>query len=833
MTIEAKKATKTAKSAVVEAVQMTSEALPSRRFSVKLGNLKPDPKQVRRYQSQAGLTELKALIASQGLLQNLTVRPAEIAGEFYVTAGNRRLRSLNELVKDGTPVGPEQIIASQEFDVPVLEILASQSAVEVSLAENIGRENMHPADMIEAFGQLQNESMSCEEISDRFGISVMTVRRRLKLAKLSPKLIEIYRAGEATLEQLQALAISDDHAEQEDAFFNADSYSKSPRELKQRLTSELVSPNSRIAKFVTAEAYEQAGGAIVRDLFNEDGSSGYLSDKPLLLKLALDQLQAERPAIELEGWKWVSVSLEQPQQAPAKIYPKTVALSDIDQARQSELAEKFDELADACDGIDEESVEGMDLLAQRDAIDEELNILAAKGEAYDAGEMAYAGTLITINYNGELLIERGVVAQDDVQALSTHRQNLRRIAAGEQPIAAQFEQDEETEPKQLEITEASPALSQAVIEDLTKLRTAALGVEIAHRPDVALACTVHSLANGMFFGRTSAATPSAIELLAGPVNLTPCIEDPDNSAALSALSDVEEEWRRIMPTQSADLWHWCLKASQDTLLSLLAYCVGRSANAITQRHESGGYYASRFTHADQIADAVGLDMRQWWKPSLGFLKRVPKAVAIAAMHETGVSENLAKAIEKETKGNAILVAERHLQGKGWLPAILRQSKPVEPKQQTETAQAQSVDEFDVNDDDQSQVHDQSQDAAEHSLAEGELEEIEQGGASADFAGEKEAHDTAVADQTKALNADEDRAVQVEAGETARSEVDQDNEGDRLETTIAVYSPALAVFFEGAPNSRVMSDTELEALDISHAAEPDAELAAGAFQQAAE
>jgi hypothetical protein len=57
--------------------------------------------------------------------------------------------------------------------------------------------------------------MSIDEVAAHFGVTTLFVRQRLKLANVAPRFVEDYRAGALQLEQLEALAITDDHAAQE------------------------------------------------------------------------------------------------------------------------------------------------------------------------------------------------------------------------------------------------------------------------------------------------------------------------------------------------------------------------------------------------------------------------------------------------------------------------------------------------------------------------------------------------------------------------------------------------------------------------------------------
>ena len=79
---------------------------------------------------------------------------------------------------------------------------------------------MHLSDYVEAFRKMiEDDGMTPEHVGDRLGISHMTVRRRVKLAKVLPRIMDEFRAGKASLQQMEALAVADDHAAQEEAFF--------------------------------------------------------------------------------------------------------------------------------------------------------------------------------------------------------------------------------------------------------------------------------------------------------------------------------------------------------------------------------------------------------------------------------------------------------------------------------------------------------------------------------------------------------------------------------------------------------------------------------------
>src|SRR5712672_1905855 len=75
------------------------------------------------------------------------------------------------------------------------------------------------------------------------------------------------------------------------------------------LTEATVRASDRRARFVGLDTYEQAGGGILRDLFEHD-DGGWLQDVALLDRLVTEKLTAEAETIAKEGWKWISVAVD-------------------------------------------------------------------------------------------------------------------------------------------------------------------------------------------------------------------------------------------------------------------------------------------------------------------------------------------------------------------------------------------------------------------------------------------------------------------------------------------------------------------------------------------
>jgi ParB family transcriptional regulator, chromosome partitioning protein len=245
---------------------------------IPLSKLKKSPKNARKMpHSEAAIEGYASSIAAKGILQNLVVEPELEAegvatGFYFVTIGEgRRLAQLLRVKR--------KEIKKTEPIRCIIDTVNDPHAI--SLDENVTRENMHPADQFEAFKKLADEGeLGAEEIAARFGVTPNVVRQRLRLGAIAPKLMQVCRDGELCLDQLAAFAITDDHARQE-AVYARLSYNRDASTIRRLLTETHVPATDRRARFVGIEAYTEAGGTVLRDLFTED-RGGYLEDVALL-----------------------------------------------------------------------------------------------------------------------------------------------------------------------------------------------------------------------------------------------------------------------------------------------------------------------------------------------------------------------------------------------------------------------------------------------------------------------------------------------------------------------------------------------------------------------
>ena len=119
----------------------------------------------------------------------------------------------------------------------------------------------------------------------------------------------------------------------------------------------------------------------------------------------------------------------------------------------------------------------------------------------------------------------------------------------------------------------------------------------------------------------------------------------------------------------ADFWQWLLDQEQPIVLDLLAFCVGQTVHAVRLNHDSST--APRFVAADQLAQAVNLDMADWWTPTAeSYLSRVKKDQILEAIGE-GTTETNFEDLRKMKKAELVGAAERRLAESRWLPEILK------------------------------------------------------------------------------------------------------------------------------------------------------------------
>jgi ParB family chromosome partitioning protein len=213
-------------------------------------------------------------------------------------------------------------------------------------------------------------------------------------------------------------------------------------------------------------------------------------------------------------------------------------------------------------------------------------------------------------------------------------------------------------------------LSAALVEDLTAHRTAALRTVLATRPDVALVAVAHSLALRVCY-ESCYDVGSCLSLSSekGGCRLNSHAKGIETSLAQVRLSEIHEQWLKRIPAEVDQLWQWLLDQEQTIVIDLLAFCIGQTVHAVRLNHDSST--SPRFVASDQLAQAVNLDMADWWTPTgESYLGRVKKDQILEAIGE-GTTETNFEDLRKLKKAELVAAAERWLDQSRWLPDILK------------------------------------------------------------------------------------------------------------------------------------------------------------------
>ncbi len=634
--------------------------------SLPLNRLHLSASNVRSVRNAETIPALAAMIfAAGGLLNPLVVVPEKKKGVkgdcFGVVAGGRRLAALQLLMQEGK-LRPEAPIPCK--------LVNPDSAVGLSLTENASQEAMHPADQLIAFKALVDEGKTVGQIAAAFGVSPLTVERRLKLANLAPELIGLYRENKIEHKQLMALAISGSHAEQLEVWNALPSYSRSAYHIEQMLTKDEVKADDSLAVFVGIDAYKAAGGAVRTDLFAED-SGQFLQDGDLLHRLVVERLEALAAEHRSDGWKWVEQRMSFPHHERSHFgrlacehrepTPDEQEALMVLQADHDALAKRIDELELIDDMTQEQEADYNALHEQHDAHAEMLREMNAALEIWTDAQRATSGVMLSIGSDGELVVTKGLVKPED-----------RRIASG-LPSTSSNGSPFSSAPK------ARAEYSASLCQNLTAHRSAAVAAALTENPTAALAALLATLIVG---DRSPwAISPVKVRLTSNQSDIERNAADYADTMAATTLARADALLDRL-PGDDTALLPYLMNLRMDELAQLLAVYVGRSYAVFSSeptRRVRG------VDMARQIESALELDMADWWSPTRErFLSFVPKAKMMEAVTQACGAE-AAQPIAGMKKDGAIAAAAAALEGKRWLPTTLQPYPAVEDDDGAETS----------------------------------------------------------------------------------------------------------------------------------------------------
>ena len=566
--------------------------------TIALNKLTKSPKNVRKVTpSKSAFAELKASIEDQGLLQNLVVE-ASSSGEgcFEVIAGGRRLEVLQALYAEGKL--PE--------DYGVACRISNDNQTAISLAENIVREAMSPADQFQAWSRLIDEGETTSSIARRFGVEEALIRRRLKLGRLAPEILDGFREDKINLERLMALTLSDDHAQQLAIYERIieQPHSFHPHDIRKIITEDRVSTKTRVGAFVGVEAYEAAGGSVLRDLFEED--TAYFEDPALLTKLAEEKLADCAAKLLTEGWKWTDVIQETSYgfcNEFDRIYPHPINVPAEITEELTKLEGREEELNDLDNEDWTEELEAEAETLQKRS--QELNDIIESHKGFSAEEKARSGCIVSIDYHGDIDITGGLVLPEDQDPDAVATENA--VTDGE------TETSEEV---------SGFKLGKQLIVDLTAHRLQIAKSYLISDFDLTFDLAVFSLCLKVFRSNYYAVS-KPLSLILG---MTEEISSRDD------LEDTPASERRAAIYKTFDL-SWL---NEDTAFETLCAFPLKEKQRLFAFCIAQGLYGqlAQTKHADPVLEAIGvrlgIDMVVDWRPTAdNFWGRITKAHALS------------------------------------------------------------------------------------------------------------------------------------------------------------------------------------------------------------
>jgi len=654
----------------------------SRARDIPFNRIRLSDSNVREIDIEAGLDELTHDIdRREDLVQGLNVRAildedGVETGDFETPAGGRRHRSIARLVEAG------RFPADGLVPCIVKKADAKTSAVDDSLAENLLRLALHPLDQFKAFKRMFDMGMSKEEIADAWRTTPRYIMQRLRLATVAPSLLDTYAKNEMTLAMLEAFTVNPDHERQQQVWERiSNSWQKEPWHIRSLLTETTIPAADKRALFIGVDAYEAAGGPVLRDLFTDE-SGGWLQDVMLLDRLVGEKLRTVADEIAGQGWKWIDAAVELPYgyaNGLRRLVGVTQELTDEERAAREALRNEYDEL-------ESQYAEAEDL---PEDVDQRLGEIEAELEAFESRpvtfapeDIARAGVFVSIGRDGELIVSSGYVRPEDERpetidgadvgepAVPTDPDAVQRavITVGGDPIPDGDEEEDD----------AVKPLPERLVTDLTAWRTLALRNALADNPRIAMTTLLHKLVLDTFERNSASGTSlhAAVRHVHLPVDATGLAD----SAAAKLIDERAEAWRGDIPFGDDDrLWDWIVGLDDVSRLALLAHCVSFGVNALYERPNpySGNGISQhgldrRMAEAERLTQATGLDLVEaGWTPTVeNYLGRVTKTRIIEAVRE-GAGDRAADLIAHLKKGDMAKEAERLLADTGWLPEPLR------------------------------------------------------------------------------------------------------------------------------------------------------------------
>lgn len=160
--------------------------------NISIDAIEKNPYQTRQVFDEQTLTELRDSIKEHGVVQPVVVRPAEKTGRYILVLGERRLRASKMAGKETIPA--------------LIRRLSPQQAAEMTVLENVVREDLTCIEQAQAFKVLSQEfQLTQAQIAERIGVSRESVANYMRLLRLPEKVMGYLRDEQLTFSDARLL----------------------------------------------------------------------------------------------------------------------------------------------------------------------------------------------------------------------------------------------------------------------------------------------------------------------------------------------------------------------------------------------------------------------------------------------------------------------------------------------------------------------------------------------------------------------------------------------------------------------------------------------------
>ncbi len=555
-----------------------------------------------------------------------------------------------------------------DYLVPVLPLSDAKDAIEISLAENFFVLAMNPAEACRAFQDvIETEGKSPVEVAKRFGLTEKFVLGRLRLAGLAEPVFDALASNAITLDVAMAYASTSDTERQAAVYAQMGEgyYRSHVSEIRRQLASFSYRAGDPRALLVGHDAYLAAGGRIDKDLFSDADSESWL-DTQIVDRLAEEALAAAAEAIrERDGFQEVRA-------VPATHVPytETYALRPLrgelppltaeQESRQAEIEAELEQIAAAYE--DEDYTPSEDDELRNETLEAELASITDRAPILTEAQKAAAVAYVVIGPDGAPRVhEQLYVAPEPENGGDDGADGPYGTADGDDDVVI--------------ATDAKPAISQRLADELAMMKTELIAVHIASDPAFALDLGTFIMIEAA--SRTMGTYGIPSELRA--TRPTPRVHGFESGTPAAT------EWTKLDEGLDRS-WinHETIEQRYDAFCALgddaraawLGWAIARTIDAVPNGKTGSGFL-------DHLGAKLAIDVASWWRPTARtYFDRITKPSILGLFENVGGIElkqrysaskkhDLAASAERLFAGDIIVEADVKAKALRWVPDAMR------------------------------------------------------------------------------------------------------------------------------------------------------------------